>query len=68
MKLAFAAIALLGLMIPQAKASCPFTMHCELDGTMMMEEDTYYNGIHKSIKYGHTNYKGEHHYVVVQCN
>ncbi|MGP8271806.1 MAG: hypothetical protein ACLQLH_17215 [Terracidiphilus sp.] len=51
--------------------NCPFSETCSIDGQMMMQEATYYNGIHKSVKYGHDYYGAngkEHHYVVVECD
>ncbi len=51
--------------------NCPFSEICSIDGATMLQEDAYYNGIHKSVKYGHT-YNGpngqEHHYVIVACD
>lgn len=72
--LTFAAI---GIWTAQAKAKanrqdgCPSSVKCNLDGSYMFQEETYYNGLHKSVKYGH-DYNGPdgtvHHYVIVSCD
>jgi hypothetical protein len=53
-----------------AKADCPLTVSCNIDGEAMSEEETYVNGMHISKKFGHTHYGPhgtEHHYQIVQC-
>ena len=53
------------------RASCPMGVKCSLDGEYMTEEETYYNGLHESKKYGHDYYgpNGKvHHYVIVKCD
>jgi hypothetical protein len=52
-------------------SGCPASVKCDLDGMSMIEEETYYNGIHKSVKYGHDYYGANgkvHHYVIVGCD
>jgi hypothetical protein len=70
--LTFAAI---GIWTSQAQAkrqdACSVMIKCDLDGEYMSQEETYYNGMHKSVKYGHDYYGSEgkiHHYVIVSCN
>ncbi len=51
--------------------NCPMSVKCSIDGQIMLQEQTYYDGIHKSVKYGHDYYEGgqkEHHYVIVSCD
>jgi hypothetical protein len=51
--------------------NCPLTVTCSIDGQMMMQEAAYYNGSHKSIKYGHDYYGPngkEHHFVITACD
>lgn len=51
-----------------AKAQCAIP-RCPLDGSPMMLEQTYYDGIHQSQRWGHTNtVTNEHHSFVYQCN
>jgi hypothetical protein len=57
----------------KAKAShgCPNSVKCDLDGQYMSQEETYWNGLHESAKYGHDYYgpNGKvHHYVIVSCD
>jgi hypothetical protein len=67
-------VAFLAFLLPIAFAradNCPLTVTCAIDGQMMMQEATYYNGGHKSIKYGHDYYGPngkEHHYVIIACD
>lgn len=60
-------LAILGMAVA-AKASCGFTHQCPLDGQTMLLEETYYNGLHQSQKWGHSALNGEHHSFVYQCN
>ncbi len=59
------------LTVATARADCPFTVKCSIDGQDMTREQCYYNGLHKSCKFSHDYYGAngkEHHYVVVACD
>lgn len=65
------ALAILVITTASLHADCPFSVTCSLDGGMMMAEQTYYSGAHKSVKFSHREYVGgkqEYHYVIVQCD
>jgi hypothetical protein len=65
------ALSLLILAPSTAIAEGCYNVHCELDGQYMQQEECYFNGIHKSCKFGHTYYGANgpvHHYVMVSCN
>jgi len=52
-------------------ASCPASVKCSIDGQLMFEKESYFNGGHMSKKFAH-NYQGpngtEEHYVIVSCD
>jgi hypothetical protein len=65
------ATSLLVLAPATAVADCSYSETCSLDGGMMMPEQTYYNGMHKSVKFSHHHWVGgkeEYHYVIVSCD
>jgi hypothetical protein len=54
----------------RADSNCPVSVTCNIDGAIMLQEATYYNGPHKSVKYGHDYYGPngkEHHFVIIDC-
>jgi hypothetical protein len=64
-------IAVFFLSFTFVRADCPISVKCSIDGQMMLQEETYYNGGHKSVKYSHDYYGPngkEHHYIVVSCD
>lgn len=69
-RIMFAGFALL-LLAAQSFGDCATSVKCSLDGEYMFQEESYYNGSHKSVKYGHDYYGSEgkvHHYVIVSCD
>jgi hypothetical protein len=73
MKYLFLASALFFLVLAPstAVADCAFSVSCSLDGEMMMQEQCYYNGLHKTCKFSHKPWhdgKQEYHYVLVACD
>ena len=69
--LALIALAIFLILAPSvALASACFNVRCDLDGQYMSQEECYWNGLHKSCKFGHTYYGASgptHHYVMVSC-
>lgn len=64
------AIAVLFLAVA-ARADCPFSVKCNLDGEMMLQEECYYNGLHKTCRFAHDHWGPngkEHHVVNVPCD
>lgn len=55
----------------KTSSGCPFSVKCDLDGASMLKEESYFNGIHESAKFGHDYYGANgkvHHYVIISCD
>jgi hypothetical protein len=69
-KFVLIALGILGLTGIALADGCSF-VKCPTDGQMMMQEECYWNNLHRSCKFGHDYYGPsgkEHHYVMVACD